>query len=87
MAVRKVEARAKDISNYVKVEKVYFCYQELQNPMLKSIFGIDFINKSVFDISIDDKVGGHIEFNGTPLETTPRIIYTPELSDLAVKGQ
>jgi hypothetical protein len=68
------DAQAKDISSYVKVEKVYFCYQELQTPMLKTVFGIDYRNKSVFNITIEKTVSGYIEFEGTRLDATPLII-------------
>jgi len=70
----KLEAQGKSIDSHVEVEKVYFCYQELQTPMLKSVFGIDFRNKSVFDISIDEIAEGHIEFEGVVLEAKPIII-------------
>jgi len=66
--------QAKNISEYVVVEKVYFCYQELHTPMLKSVFGINYRNKSVFDISIEKTVSGYIEFEGTKLDAPPLII-------------
>ncbi|MFL6336903.1 MAG: hypothetical protein ACJ754_26680 [Pyrinomonadaceae bacterium] len=81
-----VAEQEKSISSYVEVKKAYFCYQELQTPMLKSIFGIDFINKSVFDVSIESAVGGHIEFDGTQLTSSPLIIHDPGTVGLGREG-
>jgi hypothetical protein len=79
--------QAQGIRSHVEVQKVYFCYQELETPMLKCVFGINFINKSVYNISVEGKVGGHIEVNGTPLAEPPLIISpsgTIALGDIGV---
>lgn len=81
----KAQAQGQSISSYVEVEKVYFCYQELETPMLKSVFGIDYRNQSVFDISIEKTVSGHIEFEGTKLDATPLIVN--DLGTVGIGGK
>lgn len=66
-----------NIHEYVRLEKVFFCYQCLAAPeRLRSVFALDIFNKSSFDITIED-VDGFIEFEGTPLNEKPRIINKP----------
>jgi preprotein translocase subunit SecG len=84
--LNKAGEQAQGIRSHVEVEKVYFCYQELETPMLKSVFGIDFRNQSVFDVSIENKVGGCIEVNGMPLAEPPHIISPSGIVATGKKG-
>ena len=69
--------QANDISDYVVVERVYFCYHRLTEAIPRIVFGVDIYNKSVFDITIEDAMHGYIEIGGQPLLREKRIIHNP----------
>jgi hypothetical protein len=74
----KADEQREDINKYVKLKEAYFCYQHLNAPeRLRSVFALDILNKSVFNITIEDAVEGYIKFEGTPLKEKPRIINLP----------
>lgn len=76
--LEKADEQREDISEYVKLKEVYFCYQYLDAPeRLRSVFALDILNKSIFNITIEDVVEGYIKFEGTPLNEKPRIINPP----------
>lgn len=62
-----VDVQAKDISNYVELVGIRWCYEELDDGLLLTVFALDIFNKSVFDITIEKELGGLIDFDGTDL--------------------
>jgi hypothetical protein len=72
-----------DISDYVVVEKVYFCYHKLTDPIPLIVFGVDIFNKSVFNITIEDAMQGEIGIAGKPLLRDKRVIYNPKISPIS----
>jgi hypothetical protein len=62
------DTQSKNISDYVVVEDAYFCYQQLTKPMLKSVLGLDILNRSVFSITVEETTEGYIDFEGTRLK-------------------
>lgn len=66
-----------DISDYVVVERLYFCYHELTDALPLIVFGVDIFNKSVFNITIENSINGHIEIAGKPLLRDKRFTYNP----------
>jgi hypothetical protein len=69
-------AQARDISNYVVVEQVRFCYHDLTAPIPFLVFGVDIHNKSVFDITIENTIEGDIEIAGERLLGDTELIHT-----------
>lgn len=79
--------QANDIGDYVIVEKVYFCYHKLTDDIPIIVFGVDIFNKSVFDITIEDAIRGHIEIAGKPLLRDKRFIHNPSKISPMSKGE
>lgn len=73
------EEQAKDIGRYVVVERVRFCYHEFIAPIPYLIFAVDVRNKSVFDITIEDEVKGHITIAGERLHGEKELIHNPKI--------
>jgi hypothetical protein len=74
------ETQAKDIGRYVVVERVRFCYHEFIAPIPYLIFAVYIRNKSVFDITIEDEVNGHITIAGERLLGEKELIHNPKIS-------
>jgi hypothetical protein len=75
-----VEGQARDIGRYVVVERVRFCYHKFDAPIPYLIFAVDVRNKSVFDITIEDEMKGHITIAGERLLGEKELIYNPKIS-------
>ncbi|HEV2707911.1 MAG TPA: hypothetical protein VGV59_18470 [Pyrinomonadaceae bacterium] len=73
------EEQAKDISKYVVVEQVRFCYHEFIAPIPYLIFAVDIRNKSVFDITIEDEMKGHIRIAGERLHGEKELVHNPKI--------
>ncbi len=77
LLLEKADEQREGIGEYVKLKETYFCYQHLAAPeRLRSVFALDILNKSVFNITIEDAVEGYIKFEGIRLKENPRIINT-----------
>ena len=74
------EAQAKDIGSCVMVERVRFCYHEFIAPIPYLIFAVDIRNKSVFGITIEDEMKGHIKIAGERLLGEKELIDNPKIS-------
>lgn len=81
------EIQAEEIDKYVAVERVYLCYQELTASIPRILFDVEFNNKSVFDISIEDTMEEHIEIAGQPLLRDKRVIYNEKDIPPSSKGR
>lgn len=83
-----IEKQNQNISNYVTIEKFSLGDLVLQKGLSLVKFGFYITNKSFLNITIqeklNDKVGGHIKFENTPLLGTKRVIYA--LSNLKPGG-
>src|SRR5947209_6048827 len=72
--------QANDIEDYVVVEQIRFCYHDFTAPIPFLIFGVDIRNKSVFDITIENVIEGHIRLAGEYLRAEKELIHNPKIS-------
>ena len=79
--------QANDISDYVVVERLYFCYHELTGDLPFIVFGVDIFNKSVFNVTIENSINGHIEIAGKPLLRDKRFTHNPSKISPMSKGE
>jgi hypothetical protein len=70
--------QANDITDHVRVERVYFCYHNLDAHFPHIVFGVDILNKSVFEITVEDVLLGSIEAGGEPLLRDKRFTHNPK---------
>ncbi len=59
--IKLAEKQAKNISDYVKLDKFFFCRIE-EKPIPRAVFSLYMVNKSVFDVTLESKIDGFIEF-------------------------
>lgn len=74
------DEQAKDISSYVVVERVRFCYHDMNAPIPFLIFAVDVHNKSVFDINIENGMDENIKIAGERLLGEKELINNPKIS-------
>jgi len=74
------EKQSREIGSWVVVEQVRFCYREFIAPIPYLIFAVDVHNKSVFDITIEDEIKGHIKIAGERLLGEKELINNPKIS-------
>lgn len=73
----RADIQCNNISNYIELVEIRWCYEELETGLLVTVFALDIFNKSLFDIAIEKEVGGLIDFDGTDLLEKKRIKNHP----------
>ena len=73
----RADTQSKDISNYIELVEIRWCYEELDTGLTRTVFALDIFNKSVFGITIEKEVGGLIYFAGTDLLEKKSILNDP----------
>lgn len=70
------DKQAQRIQDFAELQRVVIGDARLDDPVPHIIFGLDIINKSVFNLAVDEKVEGYIEFRGKRLAAPLLVLYS-----------
>lgn len=76
--LERADSQAKRLHQHAKLQRVVIKDIRLDDPVPFIKFGLDILNTSIFNIGIDEKVEGYIEFRGRRLGEKLLVEYNPD---------
>ena len=79
------DKQTKNICDYVKLDKFFISHIK-EKPLPYIVFLFEMKNNSLFDVTLENSIGGHMEFSGTTLEGSRTFTQEPHAFDCNKPG-